>query len=185
VNREIADRQPTLCECGCGEPAPIAKRTYSSRGYMKGRPVRFIRGHVPRKPHRYRIEDRGYVTPCWIWQLHINAGGYGMVGVGGSGNLAQAHRVAWEKANGAVPDGLQLDHLCRHRACVRPDHLEPVTQAENSQRGASARLTANDVKHVRVLLAARVPVAEIARRFNVVPGTVGHIKAGTSWRNVA
>lgn len=47
-----------------------------------------------------------------------------------------AHRYSWEEANGPVPEGLELDHLCRTPACVRPDHLEPVTHLENQRRGS-------------------------------------------------
>lgn len=45
-----------------------------------------------------------------------------------------AHRWAYEFLVGEIPEGLTLDHLCRNKACVMPDHLEPVTQAENHRR---------------------------------------------------
>jgi hypothetical protein len=51
------------------------------------------------------------------------------------GRDQKGHRVAWEHLHGPVPVGLELDHLCRNRACVRPDHMEPVTHAENMARG--------------------------------------------------
>jgi hypothetical protein len=72
---------------------------------------------------------------CWLWQ--------GCVGSHGHGQLMyktvryQAHRVAYEEARGTIPEGLVLDHLCRQPRCVRPDHLEPVTNAENVLRGVS------------------------------------------------
>ncbi|WP_448223723.1 HNH endonuclease signature motif containing protein [Gordonia iterans] len=47
----------------------------------------------------------------------------------------RAHRVSWELKNGPVPEGLVLDHLCRNRACVRPDHMEPVPNRTNVLRG--------------------------------------------------
>jgi hypothetical protein len=52
-----------------------------------------------------------------------------------AGRVRQAHRFAWELLRGAIPDGLTLDHLCRNRRCVNPDHLEPVTAVENTMRG--------------------------------------------------
>lgn len=70
---------------------------------------------------------------CWIWTGHKNRCGYGRLTV--DGRRIAAHRLAYELLVGPVPDGLELDHLCRNRACVRPSHLEPVTHRENTLRG--------------------------------------------------
>ena len=69
---------------------------------------------------------------CWIWDAALQTAGYGNVWIEGTNHTA--HKVAWVWEYGPVPDGLQLDHLCRNRRCVRPDHLEPVTSRENSHR---------------------------------------------------
>lgn len=68
-------------------------------------------------------------TGCWLW-LGAVSNGYGRA-LGGK----LAHRLMYEREVGAVPDGLDLDHLCRVRSCVNPAHLEPVTRRENLLRG--------------------------------------------------
>ena len=75
---------------------------------------------------------------CLLW-TGATTNGYGVVSV--DGRLQRAHRVAYEQANGPIPAGLHLDHLCRVRACINPDHLEPVTQAENNRRAGAAKTT--------------------------------------------
>lgn len=70
---------------------------------------------------------------CWIWCGSLGRGGYGKVGHYGKTLLA--HRFVYTELVGPIPRGLQLDHLCRTRACVNPDHLEPVTCRENLMRG--------------------------------------------------
>lgn len=77
---------------------------------------------------------------CWLWsgQLTNGArGGYGRFVF--KHRRTVAHRVSYELFVGAVPEGLELDHLCRVRRCVNPAHLEPVTRAENSRRAWVAR----------------------------------------------
>lgn len=71
--------------------------------------------------------------PCWVWTASLNSKGYGQINVDGRPKLA--HRVAFELERGAIPEGMQLDHLCRNRKCVNPAHLEPVTNKTNTLRG--------------------------------------------------
>ncbi len=76
---------------------------------------------------------------CWLW-TGATAGRpgeeYGRCRWTG-GVARPAHRIAYELAGGTIPEGLALDHLCRNRLCVRPDHLEPVSYRENMLRGES------------------------------------------------
>lgn len=74
---------------------------------------------------------------CWTWTGSLNGDGYGKLRV--DGRMSLAHRVAYETCVGPIEDGLVLDHLCNNRACVRPSHLEPVTQGENLARGRARR----------------------------------------------
>lgn len=74
-------------------------------------------------------------TPCWLWTATKSRTGYANISVGRKTSLA--HRVSFELYRGKIPDGLELDHLCRVRHCVNPAHLEPVTCKVNLLRGVS------------------------------------------------
>lgn len=79
---------------------------------------------------------------CWLWTGGKNLHGYGQMWVGQRPTRTKrlAHRVAYELFVGPIPDGLELDHLCRVRGCVNPTHLEPVTGSENQRRGLNPAL---------------------------------------------
>ena len=85
--------------------------------------------------HRYVVQPDG----CWKWQMKWLADGYGRMKVDGKPILA--HRYYYEQKYGRVPDGLELDHLCRNRWCCNPDHVEPVTHRENMLRAPAALAT--------------------------------------------
>lgn len=72
-------------------------------------------------------------TGCWTWTAYTLPGGYGFFFADGRNVLA--HRFAYSQFVGAIPPGLVIDHLCRNRACVNPEHLEPVSMRENLMRG--------------------------------------------------
>jgi hypothetical protein len=72
---------------------------------------------------------------CWVWTGgHRTSNGYGRFQPTYPGPTIVAHRIAYELLVGPIPEGLQLDHLCRNRLCVNPAHLEPVTLIENIRR---------------------------------------------------
>src|SRR5215204_3871198 len=83
---------PGHCQCGCGRKTTIAKRNNRRLGWIKGNPVRFIRGHHGRKSRvDYLVIPMGYKTPCWVWQLGSFPGGYGLMR-GPNGKMVYAHR---------------------------------------------------------------------------------------------
>jgi HNH endonuclease len=81
----------------------------------------------------YLVNEQG----CWLWQLSRNSAGYGMKWDQKDRRLMLAHRWYYERERGAIPAGLQLDHLCGVRVCVNPTHLEAVTPRRT--RGAALR----------------------------------------------
>lgn len=172
-----------LCQCGCGQPAPVAKRTVRSRGRIKDQPMKFIRGHnsvgmtrsKPYKKERYRIEDRGYATPCWLWLLKMTSAGYGYTRVHGKGQ--SAHRFYYEQAKGPIPAGLQIDHLCGVRACVNPDHMEVVTPMENTRRNRGTKLSLERARDIHsIATTTGLSSYRIAEMFGVSRQTVDLIR---------
>jgi hypothetical protein len=84
----------------------------------------------------HRVEGNG--QGCWLWTGATSHGGYGAVQW--NGQVTGAHRVTFELAKGPIPIGLTIDHLCRNRLCVNPDHLEAVSIQENNRRKPAYRL---------------------------------------------
>lgn len=118
------DAPPGFCRCGCGERTKLAT-------------AKFLSGHGNRPVDEpWDVRDMGYETPCWVWTAGLMGEGYATQAPRGGGSTL-VHRQHYEEKHGAVPAGLDLDHLCRVRACVNPDHVEPVTRAENARRGAA------------------------------------------------
>lgn len=77
---------------------------------------------------------------CWLWPGAQAGKGYGVVVLRKHVQM-YAHRYVYEAFAGPIPEGLEIDHLCRTRLCVRPDHLEAVSHAENVRRAAAAKTT--------------------------------------------
>lgn len=92
-----------------------------------------------------RIMRKVHVNPstgCWEWTGALTTKGYGHVFVS-RGKYGTVHRIVYEMKSGPIPDGLQLDHLCRVRTCCNPGHLEPVTGLENMHRGSAPSVIAS------------------------------------------
>lgn len=122
-----------LCECGCGQPAPIAKQSDTRLGYVKGGPKRFIAGHQSRvqfPPPEERFWASVQKTDgCWLWTGPRDKDGYGIFHV--DGKNIKAHRYSYELHRGPIPEGLWGLHKCDNPPCVRPDHLYAGTHIDN------------------------------------------------------
>mgnify|MGYP001562260252 FL=1 len=86
-----------------------------------------------RRPTSYLFRKFTISDGCWEWTGAFRRNGYGRYG--GQPSVL-AHRAVYEALVGPIPEGMQLDHLCKNRSCVNPAHLEPVTPKENILRGA-------------------------------------------------
>jgi hypothetical protein len=73
------------------------------------------------------------MSGCWLWIGHMSGRGYGVAHL--KKKRLGAHRAVYEELVGKIPSGLEVDHLCRNRICVNPQHLEPVTKRTNILRG--------------------------------------------------
>lgn len=79
-------------------------------------------------------------TGCWLWSGAVTPAGYGKIAI--NRRLKAAHRLSYEMNVGPIPEGLEIDHLCKVKCCVNPAHLEPVTHSENCRRGPQGEHTA-------------------------------------------
>ena len=177
-----------LCDQkGCGRKY-LAKglcRLHYLRVWKYGSPdiVKVLRGVpvVERIERRIKKTENG----CWIYTGGLTRLGYGQVR--SKGRMRSTHQVMFEHFVGPVPDGKELDHLCRTRPCCRPDHLEPVTHRENCLRGIQPDRKLNDrqVSAVIALLEeGDVSQRQIAATYGVNQSLVSRLKtreAGVRW----
>lgn len=135
---------PGTCGCGCGSVPPFPANPEKHSVQKRNTRLRFVPGHHNRLERTSRhgggvpvlVDDRG----CWNWTRGLNAYGYGVFS--SKGEYHYAHVFFFVRATG--DDRRRdltwtLDHLCRNRRCVNPNHLEWVTRGENVRRGHRSR----------------------------------------------
>lgn len=180
------------CQCGCGRKTGIASGTETRKGRTKGKPLQYIYGHGNRRQLAWTVEDHGYETPCWVAEGRRNQSGYGR-NIWLDGKCYAAHRYAWVRANGPIPDGLFVLHRCDNPPCVNPGHLFLGTHADNMAdmvaKGRQAfhghsSLREPDVREIRRLVAGGVRQAKVAEMFGVARQTVGRIVLRQRWGHV-
>lgn len=148
---------------------------------VRGKHLRYVGNHSSRRVERYSVEDRGYETPCWIWQRFTAPTGHAMLKVGD--DERGAHVVYYERRYGPVPRGYHVHHKCEHGACVNPDHLEALTPAEHKQ--AHSKLSAADVDDIRRRVRQGELQKALAREYGVSRQTVCDMVHRRTWRDVA
>lgn len=186
-----------LCQCGCNQPTPLARQSDIKTGNVKGHPIRFIHNHHRAISVKYVEKDQGCTTLCHVWLLSVDKDGYGNMSPDGrDGGRQRAHRFYYEKAKGPIPAGMDLDHLCHnpktcidgkscpHRRCINPDHLEPVTSAENTARGLNRKLSTEDISGIKEMRSKGIFYAKIAQQFGVTTMTIFKICKGQTYRGV-
>lgn len=111
----------------------------------------------------YKKDD----NDCWNWQLSLSNSGYARAMC--DGKMRYLHDVMYEICKGKIPDGLELDHTCRNRRCINPEHLEPVTRLENILRGNCTKLSNEQVEEIRKLVQdePKIPIKILCIKYGV------------------
>lgn len=122
--------------CSCGRPGKHHNKTLCRACYERNRRNGTLQLLADKTPEERFFEKVDGVDPlgCWVWAGAKDQNGYGAFRATGR-RTVRAHRWSYAFLRGDIPNGLQLDHLCRVRACVNPWHLEPVSGRENVLRG--------------------------------------------------
>ena len=129
---------------GCEKPARNV-RGWCGAHYSRWLKWGDVRAHIPLRA-KYKTPAESFAArtrrdgECLIWTGALSVG-YGQIGV--SGEVVPAHRYAWEQANGPIPEGEYVDHVCHNRACVNAQHLRLASNAENQRNRAGAQVNSS------------------------------------------
>lgn len=133
-------------------------------------------------PDRFwaKVDRTNGADSCWNWTAHTAWNGYGEFRMPTRlGKLVKSHRVAYELLVGPIPENMDLDHVCRNRACCNPAHLEPVNRSVNASRGLCgahrSKLTPQDCREIKALRGV-VSGAELASRYGVSKACISRVQ---------
>ncbi|MDO8673056.1 MAG: HNH endonuclease signature motif containing protein [Dehalococcoidia bacterium] len=202
-----------FCQCGCGQKTQVATRTQCTRGQVKGRFLRFVKGHnhqtISLEGRYWAKVTRGAAPDdCWTW-CGAKSKGYGYFHVTRRPRVRVfAHRFSYDLQFGPIPDGLDVLHSCDHPQCSNPRHLFLGTQRDNladmrrkgrgfvpigtvpppvhrGERHPKTHLTDALVREIRTRYPHRtVTRAGFAAQYGITDRALKHIIAGDSWRHV-
>ena len=204
----VDPKDAPFCKCGCGTKVMWNRRYKDWSKFIKGhgsrcgtmnkpgvsekiRAANLRRWGTPESRYKSYVGAKG-VSGCMIWKgPKDHSDGYGVMKWKGVGR--RAHRIAYEMANGRIPDGMCICHTCDTRLCVNPDHLFLGTSQDNQidklRKGRGARgvmnpnavLTEEKVRAILVLRKQGYGGSAIARMFGVSQGCISHVFAGRTW----
>ena len=164
---------------GCGDPARV--KGFCTGHYQQLR-KRGLDGLAPLRkqgrPLAERFEEKvNRSGDCHLWTGAVSgknspySGGYGCLQGEAKGQTVLAHRVAWELAHGPIPDGLQVDHICRNRLCVNTAHLRLVTCKQNAENQDGQRTNPTGLRGVTLTAQGRFRARVKHNRKDVDAGT--------------
>lgn len=136
-----------------------------------------IRQTYATRRHAHMLRHILISSGCWLWSGAMSPEGYGRLG-----GRQYAHRAVYEHLVGEIPLGLQIDHLCRNRRCVRPSHLDVVASRENTLRGARTKLSDADASEIRRRYTAGERVIDLANEYGIDDSTASRVARGV-WRS--
>lgn len=131
---------------------------------------------------QYRVEDSGYLSPCWVWNWSVKQNIHGTYG---RYKNTQAHRYYYTLHKGDIPSGYQVDHLCKNTLCVNPDHLEAVTPYVNTDRSRAAKVKDPDAEAImRLYATGNYTQAEIGKMYGCNSRTISNLITGATKKHL-